>query len=164
VVAVLLLVALAATTYLAMDRKPLPQRSEPNGNDDVVLEKPSPLGNAVKPATSNLARAETVAAELREMSQTFRNSTFLIAIRGSGFYCDEVVAAHETVDGVWLATCIDKLGYTLSVRDVGQFDVRPVAHYFDSLAPAPVLVPRSDQPRFDRELPAEPLEQDRFRR
>jgi len=164
-VAVLSLAALATATYLAMDRKPLEERrgpNESNGNDNVALEKSSALGDTAEPVSGGSAHVDTVAAELREMSQTYRHSTFLIAIRGSGFYCDDVVAAHESVNGVWLATCVDKLGYTLSVRDVDQFDVRPVAHYFDSLAPAEV--PRNLQPRFDRELPADPLERERFRR
>jgi hypothetical protein len=35
-------------------------------------------------------------ARLREMSQSFRNSTFLVAIRSAGFYCDDVVGTRET--------------------------------------------------------------------
>jgi hypothetical protein len=31
---------------------------------------------------------------------------------------------------------MNKLGYTLDVLGANEFDVRPVKHYFDSLAPS----------------------------
>jgi len=83
------------------------------------------------------SRLETAAREIRDASPTFRNSTLLIAIRGAGFYCEDVVAAHESVDGVWVASCADKSGYTLGVRDANEFDVLPIRHYFDAVTPAP---------------------------
>ncbi|HET8696164.1 MAG TPA: hypothetical protein VFO94_01685 [Gammaproteobacteria bacterium] len=67
------------------------------------------------------------------MSPTFRNATFLIAIRRSGYYCDDVVSAVESADGAWLATCDTKGGYTIGVRGVDQFEVHPTVHYFDGV-------------------------------
>jgi len=76
------------------------------------------------------------------MSQTFRNSTFLIAIRRAGYYCDDVVSASESAEGGWVASCADKGGYTLSVHATDQFDVRPIGHYLDGIAPT--LIPHED--------------------
>jgi hypothetical protein len=73
------------------------------------------------------------AGQVRAMSPNFRNGTLLIAIRGAGYRCDDVVSATESAEGVWVASCADKLGYTLSVRDVDRFDVQPIAHYFDGV-------------------------------
>lgn len=94
---------------------------------------------------------------LRNASQTFRHSTLLFAVRRAGFYCADVVSAHESADGVWVAGCSDMLGYIVTLRGAEQFDVQPVAQYFDSVAPAPVdrdrlpgprpLEPRSLEPR-----------------
>ena len=72
------------------------------------------------------------------MSQTFRNGSFLIAIRRAGYSCDDVVAATESAEGGWVASCADKSGYTLSVRAIDQFDVRPIEHYLDGITPIPV--------------------------
>jgi hypothetical protein len=79
------------------------------------------------------AAADGAAADVRAMSQTFRNDTFLIAIRRAGYYCDEVVSATESADGAWVATCAGKGGYTIGVRAVDRFEVRPVVHYFDGV-------------------------------
>ncbi len=160
VTAVLSVVALAATVYLAVDRRPVQvQRDHPASNDNAVVETSSSPGNAAHRAgSSSPVSIEAAATDLRNMSPTFRNSTFLIAIRSAGFYCDGVAAAHESTDGVWLASCTEKLGYALNIRDVDQLDVRPVAHYFDSVSPSPQL-----RERLDRGRPPEALELERLR-
>jgi hypothetical protein len=128
-------VALAATIYLTIGRRSFQEHPDhAELNDNAVVETPSAPDNVSEPSSSP-SSVDTAAVELRNLSQNFRNSTFLIAIRGSGFNCDEVVAAHESTDGVWLASCMNKLGYTLNVRGANEVDVRPVPHYFDSLAP-----------------------------
>lgn len=133
--AVLLVVTLAATVYLTTGRRSLQEhRDHTELSDDAVVEAPSVLDNVSEPS-STPSPVDAAASELRNLSLNFRNSTFLIAIRGSGFNCDEVVAAYESTAGVWLATCMNKLGYTLNVRGANELDVRPVAHYFDALAP-----------------------------
>lgn len=98
-------------------------------------------GNAADTATSpatGSAPPERAAGEVRAMPLTLRNSTFLIAIRRAGYYCDDVVSAAESAEGGWVATCADKGGYTLSVRAIDRFDVRPIGHYFDGITPIPV--------------------------
>jgi hypothetical protein len=83
---------------------------------------------------------------LRDESQTFRDSTLLFAIRRAGFYCADVVSAHESAEDVWVASCSDMLGYVVALRGGGRFDVHPVAQYFDSLTPVPVDRDRSLEP------------------
>ncbi len=90
---------------------------------------------------------ESTSIDLRSASQTFRNSTLLFAIRRAGFYCADVMSAHESADGVWVASCSDLLGYIVTLRGLEQFDVHPVAQYFDSVAPVPVDPDRSLEPR-----------------
>jgi hypothetical protein len=97
---------------------------------------------------------EPTSIDLRDASQTFRNSTLLFAIRRAGFYCADVLSAREGGDGVWLASCSDMLGYIVTLRGREQYDVHPVAQYFDGLAPIPVDRDRSQEPRL---LEPEPL-------
>jgi hypothetical protein len=133
--AALLVVALAATVYLTIGRGSLEEhRDDTELNDSAVVETHSVPDDVPEPSSSS-SPVEVAPIQVRDLSQSFRHTTFLIAIRRSGFNCDEVVAAHESIDGVWLASCMNKLGYTLNVRGANEFDVRPVPHYFDSLAP-----------------------------
>ena len=90
---------------------------------------------------------EATLIDLRSASQSFRNSTLVIAIRRAGFYCADVVSAHESADGVWLASCSGMLGYIVTLRAAEQFDVHPVAQYFDGVTPIPVDRDRSLEPR-----------------
>jgi hypothetical protein len=165
-VAILAVAVLATIAWMA--------RREPSNVDASRAESADapPVRTLAAPGELTLAvqvkSADDVAvADVRAMSPTFRNSSLLVAIRHAGFYCDEVVAANESVDGVWLASCVDRSGYALSVRAANQFDVRPIAHYFDSLFP--VFPPARDNERpFDRDfprdrLPPEPLDPDRLR-
>jgi hypothetical protein len=93
------------------------------------------------------AAREPVAIDLRNASETFRNSTLLVAVRRAGFYCADVVSAHESAGGVWVASCSDLLGYIVTLLGAEQFDVRPVVQYFDSVTPAPVDRDRLPEPR-----------------
>ena len=150
-VASVLTVILVASVYLGVrGRAPQgrPDRVEPRVS--AVVRAVSAGGETRPAADSGPSREEAAATEIRNTSLTFRNGTFLIAIRRAGFYCDDVVAAHESVDGVWVASCADRSGYTLSVRDVNEFDVLPIRHYFDGLAPSPSPRLRDDPQRLDR--------------
>ena len=85
------------------------------------------------------ASLETPAAakerELQAMSETFRNSTFLIAIRGAGFHCNELLRVSGGLDGSskWLATCSEMLAYTVAVASNGALQIQPMMQYFDGL-------------------------------
>ena len=124
-------------------RNPVPSRAS------VVVEAPSADAKNGQGASSG----DT--ARLREMSQSFRHSTFLIAIRYAGFYCDDVVTAHESGDGIWIASCTDAREYKVSARPTDELSVEAI--YFE----APL---RNPQLQFDRNLPFERLEQERLRR
>jgi hypothetical protein len=89
---------------------------------------------------------EATSINLRSASPTFRYGTLVFAIRRAGFFCAEVVSAHESADGVWVASCSDMLGYIVTLRAADQFDVHPVAQYFDGVTPVPVERDRSLEP------------------
>jgi hypothetical protein len=93
-------------------------------------------------------------ARLREMSQSFRNSTFLITVRDAGFYCDDVVAAHESGDGIWIARCTDAREYKIAAPPTDKLSVEPI--YFD----API---RGERLQLDRDPLPEGLEPERLR-
>ena len=89
-----------------------------------------------------------VAAKVRELeglSETFRNTTFLTAIRDQGFVCIELLRVYGGVDdsGKWTATCSEMLAYTVSVAGTGTLRVEPMLQYFDSPLP---WVPQPDSP------------------
>jgi hypothetical protein len=116
--------------------------------DDSVLAATHGIAIESDSVTDATAAAQQAASiDLRGESPTFRNSTLVIAIRRAGFYCADVVSAHESADGVWVASCSDMLGYVVTLRAAAdRFDVHPVAQYFDGVTPVPV----------DRERPFEP--------
>ena len=132
------------------------QRGDAEASHGAILQTPRVAGEIAPVADSSASSGERASVDLRDMSQTFRNSTLLVAIRGAGFYCDDVVSADETADGVWVASCANRLGYTLSVVE-NQFNVCPVAHYFDSVGPPPTI--RSDQCRLSHDSPVESVDQ-----
>ena len=55
------------------------------------------------------------------MSETYRNTTFLIAIRDAGFVCRELLGVYGGVNDstTWTATCSQMLAYTVSVANSG---------------------------------------------
>ena len=72
------------------------------------------------------------------MSETFRNTTFLIAIRDSGFVCNELLRVYGGIDtsAKWMATCSEMHAYTVSVASTGTLQVEPMLQYFDGVASA----------------------------
>ncbi len=85
-------------------------------------------------------RDELAAAKVREleaMSETFRNTTFLIAIRDSGFICNELLRVYGGIDASakWMATCSEMHAYTVGVASTGQLRVEPTLQYFDGQWP-----------------------------
>jgi hypothetical protein len=141
-------VALVLSIYLIAARGPvsgLPDLPEPS--DSPVAQNPGNITEAASLPDASAAEIQRAAIEVRGMSSPFRNSTFLIAIRRAGYYCDDIVSASESVHGGWVASCADKGGYTLSVRAIDEFDVRPIGHYWDGVGIAPVLIPRDPEQR-----------------
>ena len=72
------------------------------------------------------------------MSETFRNTTFLIAIRDSGFVCNELLRVYGGVNDstTWTATCSEMLAYTVSVASTGALHVEPMLQHLDQVGPA----------------------------
>jgi hypothetical protein len=141
------LLLLASLTLLRQRGPVEPDHSRPAESVPATREI-AMKGEAV--ADRRDAVQEATAIDLRSASQTFRNSTLVIAIRRAGFYCADVVSAHESADGVWVASCSDMLGYIVTLSAAERFDVHPVAQYFDSVTP--VIIDR------DRPLEPRPLE------
>jgi hypothetical protein len=108
-------------------------------------DAPVVLAVAEPTAAPNDALAAAKVRELEELSQTFRNTTFLTAIRDSGFVCIELLRVYGGVDdsGKWTATCSEMLAYTISVAGTGTLRVEPMLQYFDSPLP---WVPQPDSP------------------
>ena len=77
------------------------------------------------------APRQTLAAakqrELEAMSETFRNTTFLIAIRDAGFVCDELLRVFGGLDdsAKWMASCSEMHAYTVAVASDGTLHVAP---------------------------------------
>lgn len=101
-------------------------------------------------ATAAADASETPAAarvrELNALSETFRNTTFLIAIRDAGFLCDDIASVYGGVNSstTWTATCRDMLAYTVSVAGSGALVVEPMMQYWDGVGPA--TTPRTGEP------------------
>lgn len=101
---------------------------------------PAPPAEPVRVATAE-PQAEPPAIvklrELRAMSETYRNTTFVIAIRDAGYVCHELLGAHGGVDDAmaWTAACSDMLAYSVRIATSGALAVEPLATYFDGLGP-----------------------------
>jgi hypothetical protein len=146
------LLVLASLTLVHQRRPVVPDHARPADSvpatRDIAMrgEAVADRGDAVQQAT---------AIDLRSASETFRNGTLVFAIRRAGFYCADVVSAHESADGLWVASCPDMLGYVVTLHAPGRFDVHPVAQYFDGVTP--ILIDR-DRPLEPRPLAPRPLE------
>ncbi|HVJ29745.1 MAG TPA: hypothetical protein VNA66_05490 [Gammaproteobacteria bacterium] len=92
------------------------------------------------PALVHDAPAAVKIRELEALSETFRNTTFVIAIRDAGYVCNELLRVYGGIDdsGKWTATCSEMLAYTLGVMANGDLHVEPMMQYFDSPTPAPI--------------------------
>lgn len=127
---------LGAAALVLLTRTPTGDLPTPSLELAVVQE---PLEAGVEDAAESLAEtvAEAKVRELQTMSETFRNTTFLIAIRDTGFVCNELLRVYGGVDGSakWMATCSEMLAYTIGVASDGALHVEPFNQYFDGLTP-----------------------------
>jgi hypothetical protein len=90
------------------------------------------------------------------MSESVRNSTFVVAIRAAGFMCEDVVDVYTSADlPAWRARCRDSRAYYVRVADAGELAIEPTLDYFDSVV-AP-RIERDDRSLRDRApVPLEP--------
>jgi hypothetical protein len=135
-IAVVLGVCVLPAGYLAGRRDWVPDT--PGPSEPETGERVQPANGDAEPTSviPGAPSVELAVDDVRAMSETFRHSTLLVAIRRAGFYCDDVVSASESVEGAWLATCADRSGYIVSVRDIDEFYVHPILHLFDGVGPA----------------------------
>ena len=112
-------------------RLPVGQPTESEG----AAPTDSPLTLAVAPAPSADAVIAAKVRELEAMSETYRNTTFVIAIRDAGYACNELLRVHGGFEesGKWLATCSQMLAYTVGVAGNGTLRVEPMNVYWDGV-------------------------------
>jgi hypothetical protein len=134
VIAAVLLVQLARvpsneSSPALFDVSPPPAREEPAA---LVVAEPA--------ASQTEALATAKQRELEAMSETFRNTTFLIAIRNAGFACNELMRVIGGFDGSskWLSTCSEMLSYTIAVANDGTLRVAPMLQYMDHGSQTPI--------------------------
>jgi hypothetical protein len=127
----------------------------PQGPAEVatIPERPRVLARAEAEPAAALALPDSPASrkldELRTMSESVRNSTFVIAIRAAGFMCEDVVDVYGGADvPAWRARCRDSRAYFVRVADAGELAVEPTLDYFDSVAAPPAI--DTDRGRPDR--------------
>jgi hypothetical protein len=105
----------------------------------VATDVRAPRATTPPPAPDTDELVATKVRELEAMSETFRNTTFLISIRDAGYTCNELLRVYGGVDdsGKWTATCSEMLSYTVSVAATGTLHVEPMLQYFDGNTPSP---------------------------
>jgi hypothetical protein len=130
---------LVATAAVLLTRGGLP--------DDAPLAAPDAADATLTPfatSASDAPRADAsetpAAAKLRDLnalSETYRNTTFLISIRDAGFVCNELRNVYGGVNDsmTWTATCSDLLAYTVRIASAGTLHVEPMLEHADSLGP-----------------------------
>ena len=126
-----------------------------------VSDTPAPADDP--PALIHDAPAAVKIRELEAMSETFRNTTFVIAIRDAGYVCNELLRVYGGIDdsGKWTATCSEMLAYTVAVTANGALRVDPMLQYFDGTGPA--VLPQEPGPGRQPQLllPPQPQPQQR---
>ncbi|HEY3518762.1 MAG TPA: hypothetical protein VGL98_17055 [Gammaproteobacteria bacterium] len=123
-----------------LTRAPTDDPSSPAARSDetvaiAVSDKAAPPADP--PAMAHAAPAAVRIRELEAMSETFRNTTFVIAIRDAGYVCNELLRVYGGIDdsGKWTATCSEMLAYTVAVTANGALRVDPLMQYFDGVSP-----------------------------
>jgi hypothetical protein len=156
-------VAAAATIVAAVGLVLLPARAPLEESPQLLPREisvpaedvePIQIAAVEQPATPDDTPAAARARELEAMSETFRNTTLLIAIRDAGFVCNELMRVYGGVDdsAKWMATCSEMHAYTVSVASDGTLHAEPFQQYFDGVGPR-VIEQRFDAPP----QPAQPL-------
>ena len=137
----------AAVVLLARGPSDAPTAVQLHESERVAPKDP-PLTLAVAdtPAPSQDALAAAKVRELEDMSETFRNSTFLIAIRDAGYNCNQLLRVFGGINDsmTWTATCSEMLAYTVRVAQAGVLHIEPTLDTLDSLPWSPQREPGGD--------------------
>ena len=115
--------------------------------------QPAPIQTAVdtsrfSPAAADESLAAEKLSELNAMSETYRNTTFVTAIRDSGYVCHNLQRVYGGVNdsATWTATCSDLLAYTVRVSSAGTLHVEPMLDHADSIVGPTVTPDFGDDP------------------
>jgi hypothetical protein len=132
----------AAVLLVQLARAPLDETPVSDADDmpAPAREAPAAIAREEIAAAPIEPPAVTKQRELEAMSETFRNTTFLIAIRDAGFQCNELLRVVGGFDDSpkWLASCSETLAYSVGVANNGTLHVAPMLQYFDGRWPQPI--------------------------
>ena len=133
--AVIVVAGLVLLARAPSDDPPPVARSDETLTIAVSDKRPAPADPL---ALVHDAPAAVKIRELEAMSETFRNTTFVIAIRDAGYVCNELLRVYGGIDdsGKWTATCSEMLSYTVGVTANGALHVEPMLQYFDGTVPS----------------------------
>jgi hypothetical protein len=150
----------AAAVVLTLGRTPDNESLAAADAGDTTL---TPIAATTAGTAAVNANETPAAAKLRELnalSETYRNTTFLIAIRDSGYLCPELLGVYGGVNdsGTWTASCSQMLAYTVRVASTGALRIEPMLQHVDSITAQPEQ--RFDSDR-ERVLPPQELPQRR---
>ena len=157
--AVLVAAALVLVSRTPSSAPPAAPADETSPLFESVADDAGDAAEQAAPPPSDAAVAAKV-RELEAMSETFRHTTFLIAIRDAGFVCDELLRVSGGLDGAskWMATCSQTMAYTISVGSNGTLDVAPFLQYFDGVG-SRIIEQDFVEPNTQRVLPPQTLPQ-----
>lgn len=112
-----------------------PSMPAPTVADNIAPAHGEPTPTA--PGAERTAEQIAAAENLQAMSETFRHTTLLIAIRNAGYVCDDVVDVFQSaVDAVaWRARCRDLRAYHIGIEAGGALVVEPTADLWDGIYP-----------------------------
>jgi hypothetical protein len=135
-VAAAAVIVAGALVLLMRARSDEPPPAAPANEPLTIAISDAPTPRVAAAAASTETDAATKIRELEAMSETYRNTTFVIAIRDAGYTCNQLLRVYGIDDsGKWTVTCTELLGYTIGVTGVGALRVDPMTPYFDGLAP-----------------------------
>ena len=152
-IAIAAVIVAGALVLLARAPSGEPSPAAPSSEPSAIAISDAPTTTADAPARPPDEAAAKV-RELEAMSETYRNTTFVIAIRDAGYTCNQLLRVYGIDDsGKWTVTCTELLGYTIGVAGNGTLRVDPMMPYFDGVAPriiqqdTTVPAPQPPQPR-----------------
>jgi len=147
----------AATVVLMRGRTTDSESLAPAGAGDTMLTPIAATTAEIAAANTNETPAAAKLRELNALSETYRNTTFLIAIRDSGYVCPELLGVYGGVNdsGTWTATCSQMLAYTVRVASTGALRIEPMLQHVDSITPQPE---QRFEPDGERVLPPQELQ------
>jgi hypothetical protein len=104
------------------------------------------VSDALAFAMPDTKRSKTI-AKLEAASESFRNTSFLLAIHEAGFVCEVVSQAQRVTEAgdSWRVECPRSIAFAVAVDDEGTLRITPIPDAFDAIVPfvSPIAPPRS---------------------